>query len=343
MEKLLLIDAYSQIFRSFYAIRHLTNRRGEPVNAAFVFAKLLLKLEKRYPERRSIMLFDSGKVAFRLELAPEYKANRPPMPDELKSQMPLIKRIAAAFGWNLFSCEGYEADDLIGMIALKCREDSEVLIVSSDKDLSQLVGTNISMLVPQSGTKGDFEERGHAEVIAKFGVAPELMVDYLALLGDSSDNISGVPGIGPKSAAELLNTFGGADKWLDDPASLASSRFYKKLEGNFELLKRNRELIRLRTAVIPELEAVLPGMLKKSAPDWKEIADICQDNQFASILKELPGGIAPAEEMCAAETTVDDEVDLFSFCQSDAAEVSAPEAGKMEKNQESCLQQPELF
>ena len=109
------------------------------------------------------------------------------------------------------------------------------------------------------------------------------------------------------------------------------------------MLKRNRELIRLRTAVIPELEAVLPGMLKKSAPDWKEIADICQDNQFASILKELPGGIAPAEEMCAAETTVDDEVDLFSFCQSDAAEVSAPEAGKMEKNQESCLQQPELF
>ena len=109
-ESLLLIDAYSQIFRSFYAIRHLTNRRGEPVNAAFVFAKLLLKLEKRYPERRSIMLFDSGKVAFRLELAPEYKANRPPMPDELKSQMPLIKRIAAAFGWNLFSCEGYEAE-----------------------------------------------------------------------------------------------------------------------------------------------------------------------------------------------------------------------------------------
>ena len=149
MEHLLLFDAYSQIFRSFYAIRQLTNSRGEPVNAAFVFTKLLLKLHRKYPECRGIMLFDCGKVEFRLKLAPDYKANRPPMPDALKAQMPLIKRIASAFGWKLYAKEGYEADDLIGAIARRCENSCKVMIVSSDKDLSQLVNKNISIRKPK--------------------------------------------------------------------------------------------------------------------------------------------------------------------------------------------------
>ena len=310
MEHLLLFDAYSQIFRSFYAIRQLTNSRGEPVNAAFVFTKLLLKLHRKYPERRGIMLFDCGKVEFRLKLAPDYKANRPPMPDDLKAQIPLIKRIASAFGWKLYAKEGYEADDLIGVIARYCENSCKVMIVSSDKDLSQLVDENISMLVPQNGNKGDFEERTAETVSAKFGVAPELVVDYLALLGDSSDNIAGVPGIGAKGAAELLNTYGSADRWINDPEVLKDSKFYKKLSGNFELLERNRQLVRLRSEMFEELENALPDMLEAVVPDWAEIAEICRDNQFNSILKELPE--VPAAPVKTADVE-NEEMDLFSF------------------------------
>ena len=341
MEKLLLLDAYSQIFRSFYAIRELNNARGEPVNAAYVFARLLLKLEKSYPERSRIMLFDSGKVEFRLKLAPDYKANRPPMPDALKSQIPLIKKIAAAFGWKLFALPGFEADDLIGMIARKCGNSGKVQIVSSDKDLAQLVTENVTMLVPQNGNKGDFEERGIAEVTAKFGVAPELIVDYLALLGDSSDNINGVPGIGPKSAVELLTSCGSADKWLEDTELVASSRFFKKLDGNFDLLRRNRELVRLRTDMAEELDAELPGMLATAVPDWKAIAEICRDNQFNSILKDLPEDAVNEPEISA--TADDDEgLPLFDFIQKSEIK-EADTASEDEKNSKKSFQQLELF
>ena len=341
MEKLLLLDAYSQIFRSFYAIRELNNARGEPVNAAYVFTRLLLKLEKSCPERSRIMLFDSGKVEFRLKLAPDYKANRPPMPDALKSQIPLIKKIAAAFGWKLFALPGFEADDLIGMIAKRYKDSAKVQIVSSDKDLSQLVTENVTMLVPQSGNKGDFEERGVAGVTAKFGVAPELIVDYLALLGDSSDNINGIPGIGPKSAVELLTTCGGADKWLDDTAVVASSRFFKKLDGNFDLLRRNRELVRLRTDMAPELEAGLPEMLGITAPDWKAIAEICRDNQFNSILKELPEEALIEPEISVAPGD-NEGLPLFDFIQKSEIK-EADTASEDEKNSKKSFQQLELF
>lgn len=337
----LLLDAYSQIFRSFYAIRELNNARGEPVNAAYVFTRLLLKLEKSYPDRRRIMLFDSGKVEFRLKLAPDYKANRPPMPDALKAQIPLIKKIAAAFGWKLFELPGFEADDLIGMIARRCENSCRVQIVSSDKDLSQLVNRNVTMLVPQNGSKGDFEERGISEVTAKFGVAPELIVDYLALLGDASDNINGVPGIGPKSAVELLSTYGGAETWLEDVSLIEKSRFFKRLDGNFELLRRNRELVRLRTGMAPELENELPGMLTAAAPAWREIAEICRDNQFNSILKELPED-APGGVENASVIEDDGDMPLFDFVQK-SDPVEADTAAEEEKNSKKSFQQLELF
>ena len=115
VDNVVLIDAYSQIFRSFYAVRVLKDPKGRPVNALYIFTKLLLGIEKEYPGNTGAMLFDCGKVKFRLEVAPEYKANRPPMPDDLKSQMPAIREMAEAFGWPLLSAENYEADDLIGV------------------------------------------------------------------------------------------------------------------------------------------------------------------------------------------------------------------------------------
>lgn len=323
---LVLIDAYSQIYRAFYAIRMLTNSRGEPVNAAFVFTKFLLQLEKKFPSAYGAMLFDCGKVAFRLELNPEYKANRPPMPDPLKQQIPLIKEIAEAFGWELMQHEGYEADDLIGGMTLEY-DDMPVEIVSSDKDLSQLIDERVSMLIP-SGSSGGFEIRDTAAVREKFGVAPELIVDYLALLGDASDNIPGVPGIGPKRAVEILESFGPADAWLNDPSILdPQSSSGKKLLPELDTVRRNRELIRLKTVLPDGFCGKEPP--KRREPDWKKISGICQENQFKSILKELPQVEFAVEEV--VEEAVDFD-DLFAFA---AAKNSA------EKKEIPAIQEPE--
>ena len=175
---LILIDAYSQIFRAYYAIRHLSNSKGEPTNAVFVFARLLLKLEEEYLGTAGAMLFDCGKVKFRLELAPDYKANRPPMPEELKLQMPVIRELAAAFGWPLLEEPEYEADDLIAAFASSA--DGPVLIVSSDKDLSQLVTPEVKMLVPAQ--KNGFELRDEEKVREKFAVSPSPRAGFCGML-----------------------------------------------------------------------------------------------------------------------------------------------------------------
>lgn len=284
-ERVVLIDAFSQIFRSFYAIRQLNNHRGEPVNALYVMTKLLLQMEKNYSSSGGAMLFDCGKVAFRLELLPEYKANRPPMPEELKCQMPKIEEMAQAFGWPLLRAENYEADDLIGGFSASC--GTQVLIVTGDKDLSSLVDERVHLLKPaRSG--GGFQECGPEEVLQDFGVEPALIPDYLALLGDSVDNIDGVPGIGAKSAALLLNSFGAIDGWYDEEGELKfeSSKFSGKLAGKKELLKRNLALTRLKCE-LPEAFRD-PAVLCKKAPDWQKIANLCAENDFKSLLKEIP-------------------------------------------------------
>ena len=318
-KSLVLIDAYSQIFRSYYAIRKLTNRRGEPINAAFVFTKLLLLLDKKYPSDYGAMLFDCGKVASRLTLNPEYKANRPPMPDDLRRQIPLIRKISEAFGWQLLQHEEFEADDLIGGMAKK-HTDFQVSIVSSDKDLSQLINDRIIMLIPVSG---GFEPRTVKDVTAKFGVAPEEIVDYLSLIGDSADNIPGVPGIGPKSAAEIIHSFGKIEQWIDHPEKLpADNKHVKKLLPSLEILQKNRQLIRLKTELPDKLNTAMPP--ERKTPDWELIREICVDNSFKSILKDIP---EPAAEMPAFE----EEDDLFAFAAAAAKkDVITPETEKKE-------------
>ncbi len=305
-DEVILIDAYSQIFRAFFAIRMLTNSRGEPTNALFVFTRLLLHIQQNYPTKRGAMLFDCGKVGFRMELNPEYKANRPPMPEALRAQLPGIRTMAEAFGWPLLEEPEFEADDLIAAFT-RAATDAPVRIVSSDKDLAQLVDDRVHMLSPVSGNAG-FEERGVDEIIRKFAVPPALIVDYLALIGDNSDSIPGVPGIGPKSAAQLLTQFGPIESWIDHPERLAGSKFEKKLAGTAELLQRNRKLIRLREDLPPRFRD-LGTFLRRKKPDWEKIAALCRENELKSILKELP-------EPTAASTPEED--DLFSALPAEA-------------------------
>ena len=309
MENVVLIDAYSQIFRSFYAVRVLKDPQGRPVNALYIFTKLLLGIEKEYPGNTGAMLFDCGKVKFRLEVAPEYKANRPPMPDDLKSQMPAIRDMAAAFGWPLLSAENYEADDLIGGFAQACTE--KVLIVTSDKDLSQLVNERISILAPAKGSSGGFAVRQEAEVVEKFGVKPELVADYLALVGDSSDNIPGVSGIGPKSAAALLNEFGPIESWGEHFEKLSGSKFAAKLNGCGELLKNNLILVRLKTELPAEFQDLKKTLVRRT-PDWQKIAQLCQEYAFNAILKDLPCQPETQPEPEEAADSAPEQLDLFA-------------------------------
>ena len=320
VEKVVLIDAYSQIFRSFYAVRVLKDPKGRPVNALYIFTKLLLGIEKEYPGSTGAMLFDCGKVNFRLEIAPEYKANRPPMPDDLKSQMPAIREMASAFGWPLLSAENYEADDLIGGFAKSCT--GKVLIVTSDKDLSQLVDDRISILAPAKGNSGGFAERKEAEVVEKFGISPELVADYLALVGDSSDNIPGVPGIGPKSAAALLREFGPIESWGEHFEKLSSGKFASKLSGKEELLKNNLVLVRLKTE-LPEEFKDLKKTLARRPPDWQKIANLCGEYAFNGILKALPcqPDPVPPEDV---EDTGPEQLDLFAALSTPAPVAMSP-------------------
>lgn len=207
MPQVLLIDAYSQIFRLFYAIRELTNAKGEPTNALFGMSRLFLQLEDAFPSEYGAMVFDHGKCVRRTTLLPSYKGQRPPMPEELRAQLPKIRQWAQAFGWPLVEREGFEADDLLAGIAGE-RHGETVRILTSDKDLGQLVKDGEVLLLKPGTVKTPWEEIDEAKILEKFGVAPSQLSDYLALLGDTADNIPGIPGCGPKTAARLLQQFG---------------------------------------------------------------------------------------------------------------------------------------
>ncbi len=284
-DAILLIDAYSQIFRCFYAIRSLSNSQGMPTNAVFAFARLLLRIDKDYPANYGAMALDCGKPAFRLAIAPSYKANRPPMPEELRVQLPYIKELAEAFGWPLLVREGYEADDLIAGIVTEFNE-YKVYVVSSDKDLAQLVNDRVTMLIPDPKKTG-FMKRGVTEVAVKFGVQPHQIIDYLALIGDSSDNIPGITGVGPKTAANLLREHGSIATILTNPECVTNEKLRDKIVAGSKLLDDNIRLITLCSKIDDQPWDGVSSLMRRQ-PDWERIRQICTKMELNSILKELP-------------------------------------------------------
>ena len=289
-----LVDAFSQIFRGYYAIRHLSDSQGRPSNAIFAFTKLLLQLERLYPSRYGAMVFDCGEVAFRTDIAPNYKANRAPTPEDLLAQLPAIRELTTAFGWRLAEAVNYEADDLIAGAAGLFAE-SEVGIVSQDKDLAQLVKAGTRLLRPAKPS--GFSVWGATEVTEKFGVAPEQIVDYLAIDGDSSDNIPGVFGIGEKGAATILNAAGSLARFFDDPSVVANEKTRAKLLENRELLELNLKLVGLRADLPPELAGAQAWL--RNAPDWAAVRRIAEDYELGSILRDLPQAAAKEPDTAA--------------------------------------------
>ena len=323
MRSLILIDSYAQIFRGYFAVRVLTSHDGTPTNAVFAMAKFLLKLHADYPagEFDGAFVFDLGKPAHGLELAPDYKANRPPAPPDLTAQVPVVRDLIRAFGWPIFEQQAWEADDLISALA-NAFSGREIRIISADKDLAQLVNARVSMLVP-SRTGTGFELRDEASVLEKFGVPPSGIIDYLALVGDTADNIPGIEGIGPKTAAKLISECGSIDAILANPASVANENLRRKLVDGAEHLRKNQALVRLLREP-PAGADWSDAMLTRTAPDFRRIRELAAKLDLNSIIRDLDR-IAPES---AFDDASGDPDDLFAAPSSASQPEPAPAAEK---------------
>jgi DNA polymerase-1 len=244
MGLLLLIDGHAYAYRAFHAIRGLTSPAGQPTNAIFGFIKSLEKLRSRLQPTHLAVIWDGGLSEERMRALPEYKAQRPPMPDDLEQQLDGIVAYLEAAGIASLCEDGVEADDWIAALALDAAREMSVVIASSDKDFMQLVSPRIGLVNPN-----DKVERvwGREEVIAKCGVAPEQVVDWLSLVGDSVDNIPGVAGVGSKTSAELLAQFQTVEALYQRLSEVRSERLRENLRVAEAQVRRNQSLVRLRT------------------------------------------------------------------------------------------------
>jgi len=277
-QNLVLIDGYAQIYRGFYGIRNLTNSQGEPTNAIYAIARFLLKLESMLKYQYASFVLDKGKSQKRLAIHPTYKSTRKPMPDELRSQIPYIRQWVEAFGYTIIEQQGQEADDLIGAIVYN-RENHPTYIVSGDKDLTQLISEQVFMII--AGSKGQYTIWDKQAVIKKFGIPPKLIVDYLALIGDTADAIPGIAGVGPKTALKLLLEYQNIDNLLENHQSIKNEKLREKLANSKQLLTLNRKLINLDLTLPDNWQGV--QSLKRKRANWNLLLELCDKHNFKSL------------------------------------------------------------
>tara|TARA_B100000700_G_scaffold330937_1_gene460135 strand:+ start:1587 stop:4346 length:2760 start_codon:yes stop_codon:yes gene_type:complete len=240
-QRLILVDGSGYIFRAFYALPPMSRGDGTPVNAVFGFTSMLLKLSEDMEGENILVVFDAARTTFRNTIYKEYKANRSEPPEELVPQFDLIKEATTAIGLKSLEVENYEADDIIATYAkIAKKENIETLIISSDKDLMQLIQDGVSLHDPMKNIK-----IGPEAVLEKFGVTPDKVIDVQALAGDSSDNVPGVPGIGVKTASQLINEFGSLENLLDNASSIKQEKRRESLLNNAELARISKKLVSL--------------------------------------------------------------------------------------------------
>ena len=250
-KRLLLIDGHSWAYRAYYGIPDLTSQTGQPVGAVFGFWKTLLKILRTFPSQHVAVTFDASGKTFRHEMYAEYKANRSPMPEELRSQFPLIEQMLANLGIPVFCVQGVEADDVLATLATQAATHGfHSLISSSDKDLAQVVNDSISLLRPSGrGSDATHNVMDVYGVEAKFGVPPSRIVDLLSLIGDTSDNVPGVPAVGEKTARKLLQQFESLDVVLASADKVGNKRVSSNLTTYANDARLARQLIQLKTDV----------------------------------------------------------------------------------------------
>jgi DNA polymerase-1 len=243
VNRLLIVDGHAYAYRAFHAIRELRSPSGRPTNAIFGFVKMLEKMRQALEPTHLMVVWDGGLSAERLVALPNYKAHRPEMPSDLRPQFDEIGSYLSAAGVAQYCGEGVEADDYIATLARRAAVVGwNVVIASSDKDFMQLVSAQIGLLNPNDKTGTVWS---HEQVRAKTGVAPEQVADWLALMGDAVDNIPGVAGVGPKTAAELLNRFGSVEALLGCLDEVKSEKLRTALRDSTENVRRNQKLVRL--------------------------------------------------------------------------------------------------
>jgi DNA polymerase-1 len=287
-----LIDASGWLFRAYHALPPLTNSRGEPTGAVYGIITMLRRLLREYQPEEIAVVFDAPGKTFRDELYAEYKANRDETPEDLSAQFPVIVDVVQAMGLPLLQVQGVEADDVIGTLARQAEAAGrDVLIVTSDKDMAQLVDDRVQLLDTMKNRRLDA-----AAVEEKFGVPPERIIEYLALVGDTSDNIPGVPLVGPKTAAKWLKEYGSLDKLVARAAEV-SGKAGENLRASLQQLPMARDLATIRCDVaLPQPFTAL----KPDGTDKDKLAALYQRCEFNRLLEELRGAAPPAANTEAA-------------------------------------------
>lgn len=285
-KKLFLVDAMAHIYRAFYApMVRMNAPSGLPTKVPFLFANILRRLLKDYRPDYVGIVFDTSKPTFRDKLFESYKAHRPPMPDEMSVQLPYVRRLCEAMCMPILELDGYEADDVIGTLAKKAAQKNlDVLVISNDKDMMQLVNSGVRILRTGSGgAKADtiVDAQKVEEIL---GVPPEKVVDLMALLGDTIDNIPGAKGIGEKGATELIQKFGTVENALAHADEVANKRYREALQQQKEQVLMSKQLAAIETEVPLELDL---AKMKVCAPDPAALSELYRELGFNSLLKEL--------------------------------------------------------
>ena len=280
VKKLYLIDGSSYIYRAFHAIRDLRTSKGVPTNAIYGFVAMILKIVREAKPDYFAIVFDSRGPTFRDGLFREYKANRPPMPDELVPQIPRIRQVVEAFRIPAISLEGYEADDLIATLVKKLDAPGlEFVVVTGDKDLMQLVSDRVRLYDPMKD-----KYSGPEEVREKFGVGPDKVVEILGLAGDAIDNIPGVPGIGDKTAKELIQAFGSIEGVLENLERISGEKKKQNLREHAEAARLSKKLATLAddAPIQVSLAALAPA-----EPDRAQLSELFREFEFSRFAREL--------------------------------------------------------
>ena len=285
-KKLFLVDAMAHIYRAFFApMVRMNAPSGIPTKVPFLFANIVRRLIKDYQPDYVGIVFDTSKPTFRDKLFESYKAQRPPMPDEMRVQLPYVRRLCEAMRLPILELDGYEADDVIGTLAKQgAREKLDVLVISNDKDMMQLVNSGVRILRTGSGgAKADaiVDAKKVEEIL---GVPPEKVIDLMALLGDSVDNIPGAKGIGEKGATELIQKYHSVENALAHADEVANKRYREALQQQKEQVMMSKQLAAIETEVPLKLDL---GKLKVREPDPAALMELYRELGFNSLLKEL--------------------------------------------------------
>jgi DNA polymerase-1 len=280
-KRVFLVDGNSYLYRAFYATPHLSNSKGIPTNAVYAFISMIKKLMNTENPDTFVIVFDSKAPSFREEISKAYKAQRPPMPDNLSIQIPYVKKVIEAMGIPILEMEGFEADDIIGTIVngLKEHDDMETYIVTGDKDMMQLLSKKVFVY---DSMKNQLISEKEAE--EKFGVRPTLMIDYLALCGDASDNIPGVPGIGDKTARELIQNLGSIDAIYENIEGVKKPSVREKLLKGKDLAAMSRQLATIRLDVPIDVSL---ASLENKGQNLQELRRIYRELELTSLYREI--------------------------------------------------------